>query len=212
MKQTFQLKVIFTFVFLILGGLEFSFGQVEPQSNLSKVELTGKAIKLGKNEWECEFNLENKGNNTIYFAANPTQTNNERGYYVSFDIASKTVTFSSRIFQPSLYSPYSDDTSVELKKLNKGEIFNGKIFLKFPLKETIPPIDNPYKIKDIAKSKIKKIELTIGYFGEEEGVIDFLKVKPFGWYINGNETFFSGKYKGKPFFEIQKLVNTNIVL
>jgi hypothetical protein len=212
MKQIIRLKVIFIFGVLLLCGFSTSFGQPETQTNLSKVALSGKATKLGKHEWRVDFSLENKGNNTIYFAANPTEVTGKHSYYISLDENGKSIKFSSRVFPPSLYSPYSNSTHVELKRLNIGDKFSGKIYFNFPLKETIPPVDDPYKTKKIVSKKIKQIELTIGYFNEEAGITDFLKVKPFGWFIVGHETLFSGEFKDKRFFEIQNLVSVNVIL
>jgi hypothetical protein len=79
-----------------------------------------------------------------------------------------------------------------------------------PVKETIPPNDDPYKLKKITRKKMKKIELSIGYFVEDEGFLDLLKTKSNGWYTNGSDKLFSGKYKGQYLIKLQNLVCTNI--
>lgn len=208
-----HMKLVFVFLLFITVG----YGQNDSQaitytSNKSKVELKGKFLEFSKSKLQFEFTLENKSSENIYFANSPIQITGEQGYYISVDeTGDYTIKVSSRVYLLSpYYSPPSNDTSVILRKLDMGEKFSEKISLSFPLKETIPPNNDPYKIKKIIPKKIKKIEISIGYFFEDEGLLDFLKTKPQGWYINGIETFFSGQYIGKRLYEIQQVVSADI--
>jgi len=203
MKQTFLLAIILALLIVPCVA----------QVDKSKIILTGKILKYDKNELKLEFNLENKSDKSIYVTTNPNQQNAQLGYYHLLNETDNSVMqISSRVYPHCITGscPYTDDTRVKLTKLKSGESFSDNVHIKFPVKETIPPNGDPYKNKKIIPQKVKQIEISIGYFFEEQGILDFLKVKPFGWYINGNAKVFSGANKDKLFLEIQNLASINI--
>jgi hypothetical protein len=138
--------------------------------------------------------------------------NGEQGYYLFLDINDESLlSVSSRVYKrPASYSPYSNNISVELKSLKTGEKYDEVVSIKLPAKETIPPFLTLLRSKKIIYENIKYITLTIGYFYEETGILDFLKKKSFGWFIDGEEILNTGKDKDKSFLEIQNLLFVNI--
>jgi hypothetical protein len=183
------------------------------QSDNSQVIISGTIQKFDKNELKIDFISENNSGEDVFIATNPRQINGEFGFYLSLDESDNSLLkISSRIYPaPLYYAPYSNGTTVELAELRTGEKLKKTIQIKLPTKETMPPYDgDSYKKKTINAKKIKRIELSIGYFFEDEGMLDFLKTKRFGWFINGNESFFSGVNKGTTFLQIQKLATVTI--
>jgi hypothetical protein len=185
--------------------------QTSETNSEARIILRVNVLRFEKKEWELEFEIKNNGDKNIYLATNPTQLGGESGYYISTnEDSNSTINISAQVYSPPILDYYSNKTRVELRKLSANETFNERICLKFPIKETTPPYIDPFKKKKIFPSKIKKIIISIGYFEEEQGIKDFLNTKLSGWYINGLESLFSGKYKDKRFYEIQQAVSTSI--
>lgn len=205
--------IIIIFIAVLIN---ISYGQNVPQKLFSSSEngvtVSGKIIELNNKNLTLEFTLENGTSNNLYFTDSPRQISGEQGFYINLaDSDSSLLKISSQVHPFSVfYSPYTRYTMVKLEKLEAGEKFSKKIVLKFPLKETIPPNDDPFKLKKISLKKIDKIELSMGYFFEDQGILDFLKTKTQGWYINGEEFIYSGKNKGKTFLDVQNLSKLTI--
>lgn len=208
-ENKLQMKSIYL-ILAILFSVSIDYGQaVKP-----KVLLTSEIAGFNHRGLKLKFTLENNSNENVYIATDPVQVSGQKGYYLLIDkIDRSLVKISSRVYPSPPYFPIIDARSVLLKKLSPGEKYGGTIFIKFPAKETDPPYygERATKGKIISKM-INRIELTIGYFVEEEGILDFLKRKPFGWYVKGQETLYSGKNKGKSFLEIQNLVSLEMLL
>lgn len=201
------ISIISSFL-LFLFGIN---GQIIAQIPVynEEVLLTGNILNLDKNELNLQFVLKNKSSESIYVSANPVRVLGEKGYYLSLDNATNSVLeISSRVFQPPLYSVYRNYTRVQLKELKPNEEMKENISLKSPVMETDPPFEGSaiYNRK-IAFKELKRIRLIIGYFFKEEGILDILKVKPFGPYVTGWDPVFSGKYKDKSLLEAQNLAS-----
>ena len=178
----------------------------------SKIQLTGNVLKFNSKELKLKYEIANNSGDNIFITINPTQVNGRKEYYLSMDTDNLSrIKISSRAYtRPFYFESYADNCSVELKKLAAGEKYNEIISIKFPAKESDPPYSRPIKEEKITSKKIKEIGLTIGYFVEEEGIVEFLTRKPFGWYISGGTKLEIGKNKGKSFLELQNLVSFRI--
>ena len=176
--------------------------------------LSVKIIRQHKKLLRIEFSLENKSGGRIYFAAHPKKISGAFGYYLALDETDKSVLkIESRVYSTPPYYLYVDNRGVELKTLDSGQTYNETVTLNFPAKETDPPsYEGTSWNETIVLEKIKEVRFTIGYFAEEEGIIDFLQSKTFGWHIQGEETFSKGDYKDKSFLEIQTLVTSTTAL
>lgn len=206
-------KFVFSILFLLFFLQSAFFGQTNKSEVIPGVELTSSVVKLPKDALKIEIKLLNRSDRPIYIATNPVQIDRTPGYYISVDQTEPTTIFvSSRVFARLRYSPYTVDTSVKLKKLLPTEEVSCSITLESSLLETVPPIDLPLDKKKIDLGKVKLIKLQVAYFPEEKGLVDFLKSKPFGWFIDGSEKLATGKLAGKRLYEVQQLATNNIKL
>lgn len=202
-------------IFVILLFITISYKQTHSQSVISsesKITLMGQIFQFDENEFKIHYILENKSGDSIYVATNPIRESGELGYYLLLDETDNSILkISSRVYPEPPYFLYSDSRRVELKKLKSGERYSESILIKLPTKETTPPYyGRALTNKKIIPEKIKQIELAIGYFVEEEGIVEFLQRKPFGWYVKGQEAISVGNYKDKSFLEIQNLTTVKI--
>ncbi|MGB7069152.1 MAG: hypothetical protein WBD22_06630 [Pyrinomonadaceae bacterium] len=207
-------RVIFltVFFFLTAQGMAEQQGIVLSKAEGQQVLLLGKILDLNDQKLRFSLTLRNEGTENIFFSSNPQRLKGEYGPYISIDVNDRSVVnIEWRVFEPISLAAYSDETGVELKKLGPNESVSETITLNWPLQETVPPIDLHFKCKRIDRKDLKQIRLTVGYFVENDGILDFLSRKPFGWFIKGRETLYSGAFKGKTFLEIQELVSDEIV-
>lgn len=234
MKEKYLFTGLLLILFVFLTQAKSQDLSVSNKSE-SKVVLEVKTNKLSKIEWQFEVKLQNNGDKIIYLSTEPTQVNREKGQYLSLDKKDNSILkIETRVFPPAFVNYYSNDTRVKLIKLSPNEIYTENINLKFPLRETSPPngtfseefwakaknktfTDEEAKKsvedyspfgKKINLKEIKSVIISYGYFFEDEGIIDFLRRKPQGWFIKGNEKMFVGDYKGKEFIEIQNIVTS----
>jgi hypothetical protein len=213
-------------IFIMLLFITISYGQTEPQTINSsykqtniqtnssalntkpEISLTGKILKFDKDEIKIEFQLKNTSSENVYVSTNPRQLRGEYGYYLLLDENDDSkLKISSRVYPRYPGFPYTNEISVELRKLKPGDNYRDNVLVKFPAKETTPAYYGmPLKNKKIIPEKIGEIELSIGYFTEQENIINFLKKKSFGWYVAGENTLSTGE----TFLEIQKLARMEI--
>ena len=183
------------------------------QTDKSDLVLTGEIINFNKKELSLRYRLKNRSNEVIYISINPKQVNGEPGYYLTLDNTDNSLLrISSRVYQVSNWThPNPYKMGVELKILKPSETYDERVFIKIPSRESsIYDGSVPRNKRIITSKKIKKVELEIGYFIEDEGILNFLERKPFGWFIQGEETISKGKNKDKSFLEIQNLATFNI--
>lgn len=199
---------------LLFGVTGNSQTNSRPDGNNStdpQISLSITALESGQKETKFRFQLQNSSERPILFLSNPVLQNGTRSYYISEDNSGKSVLkVESRVYMPGTL-PYSDQTSVEVKRLDTGEQSTGTITLRWPLFETVPPIPFHFNRKRIERNSIDKLCFTIGYFIEDDSILNYLKGKHFGWYIRGSENILPGR-SGPRFYEIQKLVSTTIDL
>lgn len=208
-----KFSLIFSGFFLILFCPSEFLGQANQAPTFQGVELACTITKLPKNALRINLKLTNNGMTPVYIASNPIQIDGTAGYYVAVDeLEPTTVHISSRLFEPLMYSPYTVYTRVELKKLMPNKSLNSSITLTSPLVETIPPTDVPLDNKKVELSAVKLIEMQVAYFPEDQSITDFLKSKPFGWFVIGTEKLYTGKLAGKRLYEVQQFVTNDINL
>ncbi|MDQ3748917.1 MAG: hypothetical protein M3367_07890 [Acidobacteriota bacterium] len=234
MKKRFLIQILL--IFLAYSAQVFS----QTSETINSILITAKPTKLTKNEWQFEVNIQNKNQKAIYLATEPTQVNGEKGQYLLLDRKDKSLlNVSTRVFSLPIIDYYSNETRIKLIKLQPNEIYAKNISLKFPTTETAPPRDTipddllpeiknkvqnknftdedfrnlGFNIlgKKINSEKIKSVIISYGYFIEEQGIVDFLKRKPMGWFIKGNEKIFVGNFREKQFYEVQNIVSSNTI-
>jgi hypothetical protein len=190
--------------------------QVNPDRNsrvgFDQVSLTVKVAGRTENKVTLEFVLTNDGPTPILVSTDPVQSNGQHAYYVSTDGAgTPIVNVESRVFAPVAYSPYQNQTSVELVKIGKGESNRQTVTLAWPLFETVPPVQGNYRTKKNESIRdVYKLRIRIGYFVEEQGILALLARKPFGWYVNGLEEVVSFDNGRRQLYAQQILVSADI--
>lgn len=167
-----------------------------------------------KRDLQYAFELRNEGSKAVFYSADPRDVVGTKTPYVSIDENDKSLlNVQWRVFDRDIVWRIENGgvnkTGIELKRLEPGGIARSKLSIKWPLEETSPPSLSVYQ-KKIDRSTVKRIRFTIGYFEEEEGILEFLKRKPFGWFITGTESLDTGIPRGKRFYEIQKLVSSEV--
>lgn len=202
------------FVYLVTlgqGNAQVRSGQHETDRG---VVLAVDLRKAEKKELQYTFELRNDGSKAVFYGTNPRQVDGVFTPYVSVDEKDSTlVNVQWRVFHPAIILVIENGgvnkAGIELKRLEPGETIRDTVFIKWPLAETVPPyLRRVYK--KVEQGTIKRLRFTVGYFEEEEGILEFLTRKPFGWFIKGHERLDTGVFKGKEFYEIQKLVSLEV--
>jgi hypothetical protein len=203
--------------FLSLVGAGSIHAQIisEDVQDPTKVLVRVTSTRAKKKNLQYTIELLNDGPRSIIYASNPQQAFGAFGPYISLDQRDKTVVeIQSRVFPREIVQAiltYSNQTRVELKRLEPGKTAKETVSIKWPLSETVPP--NPSTVyRKIDRKDVKKFRFSIGYFEAEDGLVDFLKRKPFGWFIKGNELLETGVYQGKFTSEIQKLASLEVII
>lgn len=176
----------------------------EPICDEKEICLTLQSFNLVETKLEFEYELRNSGDGAVYVATHPVQVSGERGYYISMSSSdSSLLRIESRIFAPPDPSPYSNKTRVELRRLERGDVYRDRVVLMLPMRETFPPLEAIALARKISYKDIKSVNLTLGYFVDEPHIATLLKGKPQGWFIRGHETVSNTKR----FFQIQRLIS-----
>jgi hypothetical protein len=216
MKNLKCVELALTFACLIFVG--HSAAQInETQDTRGHVVLTVDSMKSTKKGLEVKFSLRNDGALPIYYSTNPQQIDGTYGSYVSVDENDHSVAkVERRVFDRDIVfyveAGGANKTRVELKRLEPGKAVSESLTLGSPLTTTMPPLTKWTDRKMLNGGELKKLRLTVGYYDEEDAIINFLKGKPFGWFIKGFESLESGIHHGKAFYEIQKLVSAEVSL
>jgi hypothetical protein len=175
--------------------------------NETPISITFKSGMQTDGEIQIYFAVTNKGTGPVYISTNPIQINGSPGFYFSLQGNDpSTLLISSRVFAPIIYSPYSSHRFVTLQKLEPKQSFPFMVNLRFPISETLPPVEDPREARVIGRKEIEKVTFELGFFGEDVTLEDLLKSKPFGWTVNGDELLYTGVGKGKHLSDIQQLV------
>jgi hypothetical protein len=213
MNSKYIVGVIIVFIF----SAAFAAGpEIAPSTNGVDAELvlSLELTSSTKKELQYAFELRNKGSRAAFYSANPHQVDGVIAPYISVDENDRSrVNVEWRVFDrdivPRLENGGVNKTGVELKRLEPGAVVSETVSIKWPLEQTVPPLlDKPYQ--KLERRNVKRIRLTVGYFEEEEGILEFLSRKPFGWHIKGFETLEMGAHKRQPFFKIQKLLSWEV--
>ena len=118
-----------------------------------------------------------------------------------------------RVFHPDIVMHIENGgvnkTGIELKRLEPGKTVREAVSIKWPLPETVPPYLSMVYRK-VERRDVKRLRFTVGYFEEEEGIVEFLTRKRFGWFIGGYESLETGIFLRKRLYEIQKLVSVEV--
>lgn len=195
-------------------------GQNNPPSKMNsaqtkaddRVILTVQLLEFNSREINYVIELRNNSPVAIFYPAKTQQVDGAYGPYVSLDKSNDgVVDMQWRVFHREIVfsvERFSNDTGVELKRLEPGESVHATVSIKWPILETVPPISRKFLCMSIDRRIVKRIRFTIGYFEEEEGILEFLRRKPFGWYIKGHELLYTGNSRGKRLHEIQRLIST----
>ena len=203
MKTTIHALSLFSF---ILFTSVLAMGQV----GISKVEITHKILENTSKKLRLELTILNTGDHPVYVATDPVQIDSTKGYYISIaENNAQSIVVSSRVYPPLVYSPYSNQTRVALKKLIPNKILTVRVALPFAIVETIPPVDLPLDLRKTSLRHLRSIKFELGFFREEAGLTELLMGKSF---VKGHEEMVTGNMSGKRLFEIQELVSTDIDL
>lgn len=197
-------------IFVIVGNLKI---QVKAQERVvvaddkSKIALSAKLLKLDSGGLEAEIILENRSKNEIYIASSPMQLSGKKGFYVSIEKSdSSTISLACRVYSDPKSFVYSDDTSVELKRLLPGDTHVEQIIINGPIKETFPPFDDGLGAKrwTISYEQIKKIDVVIGYF-DDRSVGDTANRR-----VKGSAGVCLSSGENTTLLDLQKFVKTEI--
>ena len=152
---------------LILGTLTtHTTGQlagVNPQVALS---LSIKLNEFSRSQITMELTVENTTSEEIYVAVNPADLYGKKGWYVDAGDSKESVMFlSSQVYQPPSSYVYSDETTVELKRVGPADTVVIPVVLRAPFKETDPPFAASIMTtkKVFAFEKVKRIVVSLGY-------------------------------------------------
>jgi hypothetical protein len=211
--RTWALFVGALLLFPSLATSQISLPRMDPEANTTGglVALTWKVDSSTTDEDRYKLFLENTGENAIFYATNPHDVCGNRVPYVSRGQVDPSVVYMQwRVFEIVLeLDCYTNETRIELKRLAPGEKAEQKIAIKWPLKETSPPYFTGHD-SIVEKSEVKILRFAVSYFAEEEGLLDFLTSKPFGWFVKGHERLEKGVSQGKRFYEIQQFASVEI--
>ncbi len=188
-------------------------GQAHTTGNDQKVGLTYVILERTKKKLRVELTLVNNGKQTIYVGTNPRRIDGTPGFYISAaESSNHSITVSSRVFAPLVYSPYSVHHGIELKRLLPNKELKISVILESPLVESIPPTDLPLDLKKCDLEIVKTIRFEFGYFTEDEGLDALLDSKATGWFVNGLERIATGNWAKKRVFEVQEIASVKVDL
>jgi hypothetical protein len=142
-------------------------GQVTGTSSSDGLSLTLKLREFSTSRLTIDLTLENKASEEIYVALNPRDLVGKLGFYVNADESNPSVLLlSSQVYPMPSSFVYSDETSVELKRLLPSERFSERLVLKAPFKETDPPFGAHLMARKTVFSpeKVNRIIVAFGYF------------------------------------------------
>lgn len=144
--------------------------------------------------------MTNRGKSDIYFASNPRQVSGRMGYYRIIDVPARNrIILNSQLYPAPPFPPYTDERSVELRRLAPGEEYLDKtVVAKFPISETQPPYDDNRPF--IKRSELTEIKVSFGIFPDREASLWV------GSKVYGKEKLLWAPNKGKTLLEIQKIV------
>jgi hypothetical protein len=181
-----------------------------------EVVLSVDLIKSKKKEVLYILRLRNNGPEGLFHSTHPRHGCGGSGPYVSLDrIDGSIVDIQWRVFDRDIVQSiacYKNNTGTELKRLDPGKDAEESVAIKWPLSETVPPYLSRVHERKIIRQNVKHLRFTVGYFVEEEGILEFLARKSFGWFIQGDESLETGVFRRKRLYEIQKLVSAEIAL
>lgn len=213
MKIFGVIAFILSFVLTQSVAQEMSGIKVENQGYVS---LSLAIPEKDKSKLRLILNLRNDSASPIYIATDPVQFTGKKGYYFSFG-ENETVLIESRVYAPSdKVRAAKDQTSVRLKRLGPLEEYGFTILLKGGLEETLPPVLpslelRPHLFKKIELSNILGVQVNIGYFVEDESILQLLRHKEQP-VINGLMSPTSGPNRDKCLHEIQEIVSARVEL
>lgn len=212
MKATYVIGVI-----LFVSSI--AMGQINAQIGPGPNKADGKAIlsvdlsKSKKKELRYSLKLRNDVPRAIYYSTTPQDVCGNYGPYVSLDQDNRSVVdIQWRVFHRDIVRSldcYTNETRVELKRLEPRKTIEVTVSIKWPLSETVPPYLSR-RYPNLERSDVKLIRFAIGYFDEEQGILDLLTKKPFGWFTKGDDSLEKVVFQGKRLYEIQQFVSLEV--
>jgi len=213
MNHTYSISAI-VFVYLIALGQMNAQPIAAPNKVDGEVVLSVDLNRSKKKELRYTLSLRNDRPKAIYYSANPQEVCGAYGPFVSLNTEnSLVVEIQWRVFHRDIVMAadcYTNNTRVELKRLEPGKWIEETVSIRWPLSETVPPLLSRVHRNVIDRKKVKRIRFTVGYFEEEEGILKLLTQKPFGWFTKGDDLLEVGVFRGKRFYEIQQLVSSEV--
>ncbi|MCW5956475.1 MAG: hypothetical protein KIT61_07805 [Pyrinomonadaceae bacterium] len=208
--------IIAVTIVIYMCGLE-SYPQTAP--NIRNAEgnlaLSFELLRSTKEHIKFVFELRNGGSKAVLYSTNPQQAGGDLGPYFSTDENdASVVNVQWRVFQRDIVLRAENGgvnkVGVELKRLEPGQTVKGTLSLKWPVVETSPPLLTTIHAKTFDRKDVKRFRFTVGYFDVEEGILELLTRKQFGWFVAGYESLETGGFRGKRLHEIQKLVSFEV--
>lgn len=162
---------------------------------------------LCEKKLKLQYTIRNQGSVNVFYSTEATRVNGQRGPYLIWSKRENgLLEISNRVFPKPLVYPYVNKTSVAIALLRPNEESVGEIELEFPVSETEPPLDGALETqKTIASKLIKEITLSIGYFFEEEGILNVLDKAKGRTLVRGSRVLTVGQFKGKELHLAQHL-------
>lgn len=203
------MKYIFILT-LVFFSLADTFGQ-QVSEVLSKqgkeIDLEIRAARSKGGKVTVEVKVRNNMLRPIFLCTDPRDVNGSEGYFVSFDETNSTFKLESRLFAPDGRSPYTDQSGVYLTRLESNEVYSKTLVLEGQVIETVPPAKSNFDKRIFPVRSLKNVQVSLGYFPEDDGILKLLEHKKFGPFVTGVEVLFSGPNRGKRLYESQRIVS-----
>jgi hypothetical protein len=178
----------------------------KPTSNTDNIKVSLNLLQRTSTQLKFEIEVKNLGGGSAFIVTNPVRLDGTKGVYLSLNEDDPTLLeLRLEVFPPPVYTRLAPKTKVTLKRLESDEIYKEEFILKTPFEETKPPYGRTPNKRPIQLSEVQHIIARLGVFPDESGVR--------GELVNdscctGLETTESGLFKGKPLFEIQKVISS----
>jgi hypothetical protein len=178
-----------------------------------KVEL--RLVEARTNMWEFEVRAANEGPAAMFIMVDPSRSDRSKGFYFNLGESDPSVLrVSSQLYYPPNPSLYVDYTGVKLIRLDANATYTGRIAIKFPLKETVPPYNESLERRTMDQTKVKFVEASIGFLPDEEGIRSLIQAKEAvkhlkdGPLFHGLDSPIIGAFKDKCLYSLQVVVHS----
>ncbi len=172
MITVFQIALLFVLPILPIAPTDRNVSDAIDLSSTSisydhHIKMEVHEVRVVDGKLEMGIRLQNISGIGILFAIDPRQTFGANGPYVSLDEnAEGSLIISSQVFEAASAFYYADHSSVGLRLLSAGEVYDVRFVVPLPLTESIPASD----IREVQRSFEIRCEMKtrvlfrLGYF------------------------------------------------